>query len=165
MNINTHLCASLTNAAKQVKSSSCLSGKLHYRCALTLLNCTCVYVCVCMCLHVCVCEWAKCLLAGEPVVDRWCLWEKLAPSILTLGKRSSWTGLLHTNTHTHTHARHASVHMEQQQHTITEPQSRQQQAHCVLLFHKQESHLSVKVLHTQELFYAPEISWEVCWLL
>lgn len=23
-------------------------------------------------------SWAKCLLAGEPVVDRWCLWEKLA---------------------------------------------------------------------------------------
>lgn len=67
-----------------------------------------------------------------------------------------------STTHTHTHRCHACVDIEQQQHTITGPQSRLQHAHCTLSRHKQESLLSIKVLHTQEPFCAPEISKEVC---
>lgn len=93
--------------AKQVKLSSRLSGKLQ-----SCLLWHCWIVCVCRC----VCRrdgsWAKCLLAGEPVVDRWCLGEKLncvqahprKPLMLTQ------TGLLYAHSLAHIRSQPLLVH-------------------------------------------------------
>jgi len=91
--------------------------------------CACVYVCVCVCVCVCLWErervssrdgsWAKCLLAGEPVVDRWCLWEKLAPCRVSPQENAHANAdrpTVHTHslthTHTHTHTCTVLVHTE-----------------------------------------------------
>lgn len=62
----------ITVSAKHLKLSSRLSGKSHY---CLLWHCWIALRCVGARANGWEGSWTKCLLAGEPVVDRWCLWE------------------------------------------------------------------------------------------
>lgn len=115
---NTHNRAyslEIGEAAKQVRLSSGLSGKLHY---FLLWHRWIVLWCVCA--RLCVREreqgdgsWAKCLLAGEPVVDRWCLWEKLAPCRVSPQENAHANAdrpTVRTHTYSHTHVLYLYIH-------------------------------------------------------